>query len=47
MSNRKLLDAMVQISGAPTNKFKDICNSIDKLDKKPWEEVRQELVEIK
>ena len=47
MSNRKLLDAMIQISEAPANKFKEICNSIDKLDKKSWEEVRKELIEQK
>lgn len=36
VNNRKLLDAMTQLSGAPANKFKTICSSIDKLDKEPW-----------
>lgn len=33
VSNRKLLDAMVELSQAPKEKFKAICSSIDKLDK--------------
>jgi histidyl-tRNA synthetase len=33
VNNRKLLDAMVELSGAPKNKFKAICSAIDKLDK--------------
>lgn len=38
---------MIQVAEVPSNKFKDICNSIDKLDKKPWEEVRKEMIEQK
>lgn len=33
VNNRKLLDAMVELSGAPKQKFKQICSSLDKLDK--------------
>ena len=33
VNNRKLLDAMVELSGAPKQKFKQICSAIDKLDK--------------
>lgn len=40
VNNRKILDAMIQLSGACPKKFKAICSSIDKLDKKPWSEVR-------
>lgn len=40
VNNRKLLDAMIQLSGAPSSKFKTICSSIDKLDKESWEEVK-------
>jgi histidyl-tRNA synthetase len=35
---------MVELSGAPKEKFKAICSAIDKLDKEPWSEVRRELV---
>ena len=33
VNNRKLLDAIVELSGAPKQKFKPICSAIDKLDK--------------
>jgi len=33
LNNRKLLEAMIEISGAPASKFKTICSSLDKLDK--------------
>lgn len=36
---------MVKLAGAPLDKFKTICSSIDKLDKQPWEEVKKELIE--
>jgi len=33
INNRKLLDAMCQLSGADSKKFGAICSAIDKLDK--------------
>lgn len=33
LNHRKLLDAMVELSGSPKEKFKPICSAIDKLDK--------------
>lgn len=39
VSHRRLLDAMVQLAGIETAKFKSVCSSIDKLDKSPWKEV--------
>ena len=33
INSRKILDAMITLSGAPISKFKTICSSIDKLDK--------------
>ena len=47
INHRELLGAMVELSGCEQNKFKTICSSIDKLDKSPWEEVRDELVLVK
>jgi len=44
VNHRKFLDAMVELSGCEKRKFKSICSSIDKLDKEPWEKVKQELV---
>jgi len=39
VNHRKLLDAVVELSGAPKQKFKTICSSIDKLDKVQKKEV--------
>jgi histidyl-tRNA synthetase len=33
INHRKLLDAIIELSGASSAKFKTICSSIDKLDK--------------
>lgn len=38
---------MVELSGSPKEKFKQICSSIDKLDKEPWSVVQAELIEEK
>jgi len=47
INHRKFLDAMVEISGCEKRKFKAICSSVDKLDKEPWEKVRDELINMK
>ena len=47
VNHRKFLDAMIQLSGCESRKFKAICSSIDKLDKEPWEAVRSELMNQK
>lgn len=47
LNHRKFLDAMIQLSGCESRKFKAICSSIDKLDKEPWENVRSELIHQK
>jgi histidyl-tRNA synthetase len=47
INHRKFLDAMVDICGCEKRKFKAICSSVDKLDKEPWEKVRDELINIK
>ena len=44
VNHRKFLDAMVDLAGCEKRKFKSICSSIDKLDKEPWEKVKQELI---
>ena len=44
VNHRKFLDAMIELSGCEKRKFKSICSSIDKLDKEPWEKVKQELI---
>lgn len=47
VNNRKLLDAMVTLCGCSQDKYKTICSSVDKLDKEPWETVREELMTSK
>ena len=47
LNHRKLLDAIFEISGVPTDKFRPICSAVDKLDKMSWEEVKKEMVEEK
>lgn len=44
INHRKLLDAMLDIAGVPSQKFRPICSAIDKLDKEPWEAVKHEMV---
>ncbi|KAH8583388.1 histidyl-tRNA synthetase [Cryptosporidium sp. chipmunk genotype I] len=47
INHRQLLDGILEISGVPSEKFKTTCSSIDKLDKEPWESVRNEMINIK
>jgi histidyl-tRNA synthetase len=42
-----LLDGIFSVCGVPVEKFRTICSSVDKLDKTPWAEVRQEMVDVK
>eukprot|EP01138_Halocafeteria_seosinensis_P001404 gb/GECG01001440.1/.p1 GENE.gb/GECG01001440.1/~~gb/GECG01001440.1/.p1 ORF type:complete len:968 (+),score=135.35 gb/GECG01001440.1/:1-2904(+) len=44
LNHRGLLDAMLEIAGVPSHKFKVICSSIDKLDKESWDTVRHEMI---
>jgi histidyl-tRNA synthetase len=47
LNHRKLLDAIFEICGVPTEKFRPICSAVDKLDKEPWSVVKAEMVEEK
>lgn len=47
VSDRRLLEAIIEVAGADLERFATICSSVDKLDKQPWSEVAQELVEEK
>lgn len=47
LNHRRLLDAILDISGVPSDKFRTICSAVDKLDKEPWEEVKREMVDDK
>lgn len=47
LNHRRLLDAILDLSGVPSDKFRTICSAVDKLDKEPWSEVKREMVEDK
>lgn len=47
VNHRRLLDAYLGACGVPLSGVRAVCSSIDKLDKTPWQEVRDELVLIK
>jgi histidyl-tRNA synthetase len=47
LNHRRLLDAILDLCGVPSDKFRTICSAVDKLDKEPWEAVKKEMVEDK
>ncbi|XP_041930321.1 histidine--tRNA ligase isoform X1 [Alosa sapidissima] len=47
VNDRRILDGMFAACGVPDDKFRTICSSVDKLDKMPWEEVKNEIVKEK
>ncbi|KAG9397050.1 Histidyl-tRNA synthetase [Carpediemonas membranifera] len=44
LSHRGLLDAMLTVCGVPDDNIRPICSAIDKLDKAPWSEVKEEML---
>ncbi|XP_057972949.1 histidine--tRNA ligase, cytoplasmic [Malania oleifera] len=47
LNHRQLLDGMLDICGVPSEKFRTICSSIDKLDKLSFAQIKKEMVEEK
>jgi len=45
LNHRRLLDAILDISGVPADKFRSICSAVDKLDKEDWEVVKREMID--
>nr|GEY97078.1 histidine--tRNA ligase, cytoplasmic [Tanacetum cinerariifolium] len=43
LNHRKLVDGMFDICGVPSNKFRTVCSSIDKLDRQMFEQIKKEL----
>lgn len=43
VNHRAILNGMFKYTGVPSDKFKTICSSIDKLDKMSWAEVKKEM----
>lgn len=47
VNHRKILEGMIYEAGCRIEDFQTICSSIDKLDKQPWSEIKDELVKQK
>uniref|UniRef100_A0A7E4VLT9 histidine--tRNA ligase n=1 Tax=Panagrellus redivivus TaxID=6233 RepID=A0A7E4VLT9_PANRE len=47
LNHRLLLEGMFSLSGIADKDFKTVCSSVDKLDKSPWAEVANELINEK
>lgn len=47
VNDRRILDAYLGVCGVPNDSLRKVCSAIDKLDKQPWSEVREEMVKEK
>lgn len=45
VNNRKILDGIFEVAGVKPELFRTISSAVDKLDKLPWTEVRQEMLQ--
>lgn len=44
VNHRLLLNSIFEVCGVPTDLFRPVCSSVDKLDKLSWEEVKAEMM---
>jgi len=44
INNRRIFDSVCLACEVPEEKFRDVGSAVDKLDKKPWCEVREEMI---
>ena len=47
INHRKILDGIFAVCGVPSDKTRTISSAVDKLDKSPWAEVKNEMCEEK
>ncbi|KAH3767043.1 histidine--tRNA ligase, cytoplasmic [Pelomyxa schiedti] len=47
VNNRQLLDLYLRHCGVTPNNIRTVCSSIDKLDKQPWKDIRNEIINTK
>lgn len=45
LSHRKILDGIFEISEVPEDLYRPISSAVDKLDKKTWEDVKEEMIQ--
>jgi histidyl-tRNA synthetase len=44
VNHRKILDGLFEVAGVPVDKIRAISSAVDKLDKLPWDEVKNEML---
>ncbi|KAK4044707.1 hypothetical protein C8A01DRAFT_42610 [Parachaetomium inaequale] len=44
INHRNILDGLFEVAGVPADRIRATSSAVDKLDKAPWDEVRQELL---
>ncbi|KAM6358144.1 histidine--tRNA ligase, cytoplasmic-like isoform 3-T4 [Alca torda] len=47
VNDRRILNGVFAVCGIPESKFVTTCSTVDKLDKIPWQDVKNEMVEEK
>ncbi|KIM52367.1 hypothetical protein SCLCIDRAFT_141296 [Scleroderma citrinum Foug A] len=47
INHRKILDGIFEVCGVPPQKIRTISSAVDKLDKLPWQDVKNEMTEEK
>ena len=47
LNDRRILDGLFEVCGVPQDKIRTISSAVDKLDKSPWQKVKEEMVEQK
>ncbi|RIA97797.1 mitochondrial and cytoplasmic histidine-tRNA ligase Hrs1 [Glomus cerebriforme] len=47
LNHRKILDGIFEVCGVPEANIRPISSAVDKLDKSPWEDVRNEMINDK
>jgi histidyl-tRNA synthetase len=45
INHRRILDGLFVVCGVPPEKIRTISSAVDKLDKLPWDTVKQEMIE--
>lgn len=47
LNDRRLLDGIFELAGVREDQFRPVCSAVDKMDKLPWADVRDEMVNAK
>lgn len=47
LNHRKILDGIFEACGVPHESIRSVSSAVDKLDKVPWADVKQEMIEVR